>query len=156
MRTPREILFRHVDITPGCWEWTGARKKEGYGATGYRLAPGKRRLVHAHKLSWEIHFGPVPVGIQVCHRCDNPPCVNPDHLFLGTQADNIADMIAKGRHVAVRGAASPHAKLTEEAVSSIRKLRAQGVTLQELAEMYGVALQNISMAANRKSWRHLP
>ena len=93
--TPLETRFWRF-VAPsmddrGCWEWTGARAGElGYGCLGGK---GPR----AHRLSWEIHNGPIPDGLWVLHKCDNPPCVNPRHLFLGTRTDNIRDMFAKGR-----------------------------------------------------------
>lgn len=76
-----------------CWEWMGRRDKDGYGS--FRMSPSETDL--AHRASWRLHRGPIPEGLFVLHRCDNPPCVNPEHLFLGTQADNVHDMYAKQR-----------------------------------------------------------
>lgn len=79
-----------------CWEWTASRNSYGYGQLAVVLPSGKRPRL-AHRLSWELHVGPIPEGMCILHRCDNPPCVNPSHLFIGTKADNYRDMRAKGR-----------------------------------------------------------
>lgn len=86
-------FWRGVTPTSGCWEWAGARSNEGYG----QLRNGQRGSLQAHRVSWTIHFGEIPDGMFVLHHCDNRPCVRPDHLFLGTQADNLHDMYSKGR-----------------------------------------------------------
>jgi len=86
-------FWSKVQKTENCWLWMGARTKLGYGQRGGRKT-GRR---YTHRLSWEMRFGPIPEGLCVLHHCDNPPCVNPDHLFLGTKKDNTQDMIAKGR-----------------------------------------------------------
>lgn len=99
----------------GCWIWTGARHRKGYG----RFAVANRRKVYAHRYSWELAHGPIPDGLFVLHRCDNPPCVNPGHLFLGTNQDNMRDAAAKGRLVS-------RAKLTEAIVTSMRRRHAAG------------------------------
>ena len=94
--TPEERFWTRVvgDLATGCWLWTGPRFREGYGSLSY----GPLRI-RAHRFSWELHVGPIPEGLVVCHRCDNPPCVRPDHLFLGTQSDNLHDAVAKGRPI---------------------------------------------------------
>lgn len=84
-----------------CWEWSACRTSQGYGRIGV-LKDGVNDVMtpgYAHRVSWELHYGPVPEGLCVLHRCDNPPCVNPNHLFLGAHVDNTADMFAKGRNV---------------------------------------------------------
>jgi len=93
MGLPEERFWKRVEKTSSCWTYQGAAK----GILGYRqlLADGQR--VMAHRFSWELHFGPIPDGLLVCHKCDNPPCVRPDHLFLGTHKDNAADKVSKGR-----------------------------------------------------------
>jgi hypothetical protein len=88
-------FWAKVQKSAGCWTWTANHLPKGYGVIGVGAADQGLKL--AHRVSWEIHFGPIPAGLFVCHRCDNPPCVRPDHLFLGTVQDNVDDMVAKGR-----------------------------------------------------------
>src|SRR5882672_8799966 len=97
-RDPTERFWSFVEKCPGCWLWTGGTAgKMHHGVFGVRDPEGKMRTTYAHRFSWEIHKGPIPSGMWVLHRCDVPRCVRPDHLFLGTQQDNMDDMIRKGR-----------------------------------------------------------
>lgn len=146
----------------GCWEWTACRNWGGYGKLGTGGKHGETIL--AHRFSWEFHVGPVPTGLLVLHRCDNRLCVRPDHLFLGTHAENSADMVAKKRQsrgearalVARRGEGHGRAKLTAEDVFEIRRLYRPGVvTLKALAQKYGVGSYAIWAASTGKTWAHL-
>jgi HNH endonuclease len=136
----------------GCWGWRGCTvKKYGYIQKGRR---GEGRI-YAHRVSWMLHNGPVPHGFQVLHRCDNPPCSNPLHLFLGTPKDNSIDMSLKGRSGAPKGNAHPRRKLDSSQVLEIRK-RYGTETNKKLAVEFGVCAPQICLIGNRKSWRSLP
>jgi hypothetical protein len=138
-RTPAERFWAKVDKSGECWVWTGSRTPKGYGS-----AFDGKRLRRAHRLIWEWENGPIPDGMVVCHRCDNPPCVRPSHLFLGTAADNTADMLAKGRHVAPTGLANGRAKLSAEQIAEIRARRDAGEQLRPIADDYGVSASYLS------------
>lgn len=114
-------------------------------------------MVAAHRYSWEITYGPIPDGLFVCHHCDNPRCVRPDHLFLGTPLANARDMARKGRKaiVSLPGERHPGSKLTDDAVREIRRRRSLGETTRRLGAEFGVSGPLISYIANRKAWRHV-
>ena len=143
----------------GCWEWLGYRNANGYGRF---CVNGKPEL--AHRVSWQIHFGEIPKrddyhGWCVCHACDNPACVNPAHLFLGSHSDNMKDRCDKGLRPCgyadwPRGSAHPGAKLTED---QVREIRANDGRLshQKLAAVYGVCRAHIGLIMNRKTWTHI-
>jgi hypothetical protein len=116
----QERLDAKVSIEPnsGCWLWTGVVNHDGYGLVraGGRSAPRRR----AHRVSFEVHVGPIPARKIVCHHCDNPPCVNPAHLFLGDDAANVTDMEMKGRARHPRGAAHGNARISDDVVALVR------------------------------------
>jgi hypothetical protein len=144
-----EQFWSFVKKTDRCWEWLGARLKRGYG--NYR---GGRRKALAHRYSWEMHFGPIPDGLWVLHKCDNPGCVRPDHLFLGTHLDNMADMTAKGR--STHGERGTMVRLTEGQVREIHARYATGkITQKDLAADYGISRAEIGMIVQGKCWQHL-
>lgn len=137
-------------VASGCIVFTGYKDKLGYGYIGRgRRGEGN---VRAHRASWEVTYGPIPEGMFVCHRCDNPSCIRPEHLFLGTSAENVRDMLDKGR--GARGAMLPHTKLTPAQVQDIREKYKSGVLQRELASEYGVSQGHISgLVNNRKKAR---
>jgi hypothetical protein len=130
-----------------CWEWQGARMSNGYG-----VIRQERRSVYTHRLSFMLLAGPIPPGILVCHTCDNRICVNPNHLFAGTKADNHNDMMVKGRQRPARGESVNTAKLTEDEVRVIRSQRFK-VRSKELARQFGVSHHAISKIWRRVSWK---
>ena len=137
-----------------CWIWTASQDKDMYGK--FRLCQaGKKIDIRAHQYAWQLFTGrPIPKGIQVCHHCDHPYCVNPRHLFLGTVKDNSDDKVSKGRQA--KGEACRSAVLTTAQVQEIRQLYAQGNLSQDkLADLFGVVQSVISDIILRKIWRHV-
>ena len=135
-------FWSHVDKSGDCWTWTGSTFASGYGR-----ACVDSRIVRAHRVAWEVTNGPIPKGMWVLHRCDNPPCVRPDHLFLGDRSDNMVDASQKGRLATI--------KLDPIRVRAIRAEYADGVPLRALARTYGVDRSNIQQIVKRKTWRHV-
>lgn len=140
-----------IDAQTGCWEWTGTRYESGYGKFPYRTRDCRYRAMPAHRAAWIIHKGPIPEGKLVCHKCDNPGCCNPEHLFLGSHKDNTQDMVRKGRSIRGR----KRSRLTEEVVLRIRDEIRQGVTLETLSKRYGLTVSALSRIKTRKTWSHL-
>lgn len=150
------------DDPDACWGWRASLHGFGYGSIREDSHIG-RRWVSAHQVSWRIHFGPIPDGMAVLHSCDNPPCSNPRHLFLGTKLDNTRDMFAKGRAwtqthpgMAVRGERNGTSKLTEAQVMDIlRRFSAGGVSCAALARDNKVTPRVVQMIVCGESWAHV-
>lgn len=151
-------FLRSVDMRADdeCWPFLGQKSHAGYGAFNCRLPGEKRSTPHiASRLMYMVLNGPIPPGQNVCHSCDNPACCNPGHLWLGSQADNMADMGHKGRgsKAGLKGTAHPMSKLT---VDDVQAIRASSDARTALASRYGVTEANIHRIKTRRTWKHLP
>lgn len=144
-----ERLALRTKKGPKCWEWTGAKNRAGYGV----MRDGQGNNL-AHRIAWTLRHGAIQKGMFVLHRCDNPACVRVSHLFIGSLADNNADMRAKGRQrgPSLKGSANPNAKLTED---TVRKIRASNTPGSEIARQLGVSQTIISAARKGHSWKHV-
>ena len=174
-----ERFWSKVAKGDGCWEWMAARDRKGYGM--FQVGVGK--TARAPRFAWELAHGPIPAGLHVLHRCDNPSCVRPDHLFLGTAADNNADKVAKGRQArgdrhpsrthrhrlprgdqhhlrlrpetVLRGEQNGNARLTSEQVRDILAMRASGKGQRAVAATFGVSKTTIRRIERGLTWRHV-
>ncbi len=166
-------FWNRVSKSEGCWTWTGLRTRAGYGHVSF----AGRRWRYAHRIAWELTNGPIPDGLLVCHRCDNPGCVRPEHLFLGTNADNMRDMAQKGRDAFTRypelrprgnrhwtrqhperlrrGEQNNKARLTAEQVLALRNEYARGVSQSALARKYGVRQASVWRIVHGYTWKHV-
>ena len=173
-------FWSKVDRTSGhgpegdCWIWTASKMPAGYGR--FCASKAERWWELAHRFSWFLVHGPIPKGVFICHRCDNPSCVNPAHLFAGSHGDNMRDMATKGRAAKrcpvdrsegskrgyaahsekwKRGPGHHNAKLDEEKVREIRQLWADGQSQQSIAGEYGLSQANVSSIVRRAAWKHV-
>lgn len=150
--TPNERFDRWIEADPntGCWLWSGCGLKSGYGA----FNRGDGVMVLTHRYAYERHYGPIPDGMFVCHRCDTPACVNPAHLFAGSPRDNTQDMLAKGRWIVPErvGEANGRAKLTAATVAEIRARLSVGEKPARLAEEFGVTTPLIYQIRRGTIW----
>lgn len=135
-----------------CWEWTASRNKKGYG--NFYLSIGNSDSMHilAHRVAYMLSSDTqIPENTMVCHSCDNPPCCNPKHLFLGSNQDNMQDMVNKGRSAGQKGFKA-HLKLDKNKVAEIRRLRGEGVQVKTLSSMFGIDYSWISKIVNNRIW----
>ena len=163
-KSPKSVVERFwTKVSPepntGCWLWTGRCRDDGYG-----IFPFKSRVdqARAHRIAWELTNGPIPEGLFVCHRCDNPPCCNPDHLFLGTAADNNQDAAAKGRNArhtrpwtTARGERNGNSKLSPAVVAEIRAMVNGGADTESTGRRFSVNRATINRIVSRKTWGHV-
>lgn len=140
-------FLKHVRKTDTCWLWTSGLNEHGYGWVSRTRKLGPTR---AHRMSYELHVGPIPKGMFVLHHCDNPPCVNPDHLYLGTQLDNVEDMRKRQRFA--KGESASWSKVTEQ---DVRDMRASSDSQDVLAARYGLCQQSVSLIIRRVNWKHV-
>lgn len=160
-KTVEERFWNYVNkrSEDECWEWTG---RTDHPTSNHKniLPYGQfwvgRKIISAHRFSWMIHNGPIPDGLFVLHTCDNPKCVNPSHLYLGTAKDNAIDRRDRGRQKLPPqiGSKNGYAKLTEEDVKIIRTLR-PGLTFREIGERFGVTSSTIEHVVRRRKWKHV-
>jgi hypothetical protein len=155
-QSARLRFWQFVKVGDGCWLWQGGTNEGGYGSLSLRRGV----KIYAHRLSFELNIGPVPLGLWVLHRCDNPRCVNPAHLFVGTRADNMRDAHQKGRtwfqvqpDKLPRGATHHKAKLDEVKAGDVRaRYAVGGVTQRTLAEEYNVSQSTIQAVLSGRNW----
>lgn len=155
-RSVAERFWEKVDKSAwpkGCWLWKACVDDNGYGRFTMHDANGRKRAHWAHRVAYELAVGPIGSGMLVCHTCDNPICMNPDHLWIGTYQENSDDMDKKGRRVV--GEDRPQAKLNDEAVRAIRGAPSTRGTQARLVKIYGVASSVISRIRTGKIWRHV-
>jgi hypothetical protein len=155
MRKTREVGERFWEkVDKGekdeCWEWNAHRYPTGYGSFYFRGKP-----TQAHRVAYMLSVGDIPANHYICHTCDNPACCNPDHLFLGTPSDNYWDMVDKNRINQANGVRIGTAKLDEDKVRKVRKMRESGMYLREIGAEFGVTGETVRTVCNGKFWNHI-
>jgi hypothetical protein len=146
-----ERFMSHVAKGPSCWDWQASKMNSGYGQFGIL---GKMR--QAHRVSYELHVGPIPDGMSILHSCDNKICVNPAHLRAGTRAENLKEAYERKRRAVpdLRGEKHPGAQITASDAMRMRDLRTTGMTVAAIAKRYGVKRSLVSDVVNKRTWRH--
>ena len=152
-KDPYVLFVQKIKINQinGCWEWTGYRSPKGYGK--FVFDGGSL----AHRFSYLLYKGGIPEGMQVCHTCDNPSCVSPDHLWLGTNRENQMDCIKKGRAFrnSPKGSHNGLSKITEKDVRKIRDMRKNGVSKPKIAKLFNITSSNVYYIVSKRTWKHV-
>ena len=152
MKTTEERFYEKVMMIPfhECWEWAGSQNGDGYGLFWWN-----KKVEKAHRASYKINIGTIPDGMHVLHTCDNPSCVNPDHLFIGTNTDNVNDKVKKGRQVFLRGSKNGNSKINEEQAGRIKQLLKQMPPKEVSKLMPNVTIDIIWDISRGRTWRHI-
>lgn len=146
-KTREERFWARVQKSDGCWLWTGSK-----GPTAYGTLEVNYKQMAAHRFSYELHYGPIPAGLFACHRCDTPLCVRPDHLFLGTPADNSRDMVQKGRTTPNQRA---RGKVDPATVAEIRRRVEAGELQISIADEFGLDRSTVYNIVHRRTWKNV-
>ena len=148
----KTLLQRFMDKVNSDWQWTARKTEEGYGQMRF-----EGKALRAHRVSYELFNGPIPDGMFVLHSCDDPSCVNPDHLHLGNDSMNIREAYQRKRRIPLPsyGESNKHAKLTEDQVLEIRKLVAEGRTRASVVKQFGVSKSQVANIVTKKQWGHV-
>jgi hypothetical protein len=144
-------LLRYAVSENGCWNWVATKDRDGYGL----LTHHRGKQIRAHRASYEFHVAKIPVGLLVCHSCDNPSCINPNHLFVGTSKENTRDMLDKNRRPVLRGERHPNAKLTNDQVTQIKQLRSENRLLKDIANQFNISFQTVSSITKGTTWNSI-
>ena len=149
VHTLKDILITNIKIFNNCWEWQGTKTTDGYGIFYH-----DKIIYYTHRLSYELFVDKIPDGLQILHSCDNPCCINPEHLRVGTNYDNVQDRQAKNRQA--KGISHGRHKLTENEVLEIKRLYSTGkYTQQELSDNFNMSRSHICNIINNKFWKHI-
>ena len=147
-------FWSKVDKSGLCWLWTAFRHPKGYGSYSFRV-DARQETWATHRFAWNLLVGAIPEGMHVLHHCDNPPCVNPDHLYVGTNLDNVRDRVRRGRSADVQGENDGMAKLKDADVRRIWSLCKQGVSQSRAARAHGIHKATVNDIMHRRTWRHI-